>query len=191
MVWWTLKHFMTKSQCVEPALGAHSPDAHLDLTNTTITSGTRKDLSAQTSGVAAENQAIVGLCGVQDREATSVPMLLLWPFRLPSDPSRREMSLLLSPRHRLRPLRIRTHSHTASAVMIVAPSACTRASGVAKACHQQDSCLSVTAVLQWPKCDLCMLVCEQMYAGHSIEGSELPHQSFPACIIHRPTLQGT
>ena len=118
-------------------------------------------------------------------------MLLLWPFRLPSDPSRREMSLLLSPRHRLRPLRIRTHSHTASAVMIVAPSACTRASGVAKACHQQDSCLSVTAVLQWPKCDLCMLVCEQMYAGHSIEGSELPHQSFPACIIHRPTLQGT
>ena len=153
---------MTNSHWGEPALRAYPPDAHLDAIsiNTAIPSGTREDINAKTSSVALEIEPIISLCVVQDREATGVPMLLLWPFKLPSDPSRREMSLLLSPRHRLRPLRIRTHSHTASAVMIVAPSACTRASGVAKACHQQDSCLSVTAVLQWPKRDLCTLVCE-------------------------------
>ena len=109
-----------------------------------------------------------------------VPMLLLWPFRLPSDPSRREMLLLLSPRHRLRPLRIRTHSHTASAVIIVAPSACACAAGVAKACHQQDSCLSVTAVLQWPRCNLCTFVCKGICVGHRSEGCRLPPQSISA-----------
>ena len=82
-------------------------------TITAITSGTRKEICAPTSGVTLEICPIISHCAVQDGEAVRSPMLLLQPLRLPRDPSRREIALLLSTRHRLRPLRIRAQSHMA------------------------------------------------------------------------------
>lgn len=60
-------------------------------------------------------------------KAKGAPKLLVKPCRLPRDPSRLGMLLLLlRARHRLRPLKSRRHSTMTTLMTIVAPNACRR-----------------------------------------------------------------